>query len=100
MRYYCRLLTIRHTYPAVARGKYSSIDCGEKNLGGFIIEYEGEETLLLHNTSAEELSYDLNNLPDGHKEAFSRILEAIGLGAAKLDGTFLTVSAYTSVLVG
>ena len=99
MRYYCRLLTIRHTYPAIARGKYTSVD-GEKNLGGFIIEYEGDSILLLHNTGTEELSYDLNRLPDAQKETFSKILEAVGQGAAKLDGDILTVSGQTSVLVG
>ena len=99
MRYYCRLLTIRHTYPAIARGKYTSVD-GEKNLGGFIIEYEGDSILLLHNTGTEELSYDLSKLPDAQKETFSKILEAVGQGAAKLDGDILTVSGQTSVLVG
>ncbi len=100
LRYYCRLLTIRHTYHAVPRGKYSSLDCGEKNLGGFVIEYEGESILLLHNTGTEELSYDLSKLPDPQKGTFSKILEAAGQGAAKLDGNILTVSGQTSVLVG
>ncbi len=99
-RYYCRLLTIRHTYPAVARGIYTAIDCGEKNLGGFIIEYEGESILLLHNTSTQELSYDLSRLPDAGGAAFSKVLDAIEQGGASINGTTLTLSPQTSVLVG
>ena len=94
-RYYCKLLTVRHNYPAIPRGNYTAVDCGEKNLGGFIIEYEDETLLLLHNTSSEEISYDLSKCA----KSFSDICEYIGQGSAKLDGNVLTVGAYTSVIM-
>ena len=98
--YYCRLIAIRHRYPAIARGKYTSLDCGEKNLGGFVIEYEGESIVLLHNTSATDtLSVDLSSLSalDGVK--LSKIGDYIGQGKATLKGTTLTLEPQTSVII-
>ncbi len=94
--YYCRLLTIRHKYPAIARGVYTSLDCGSKNFGGFMITY-GEETLgLFHNTSTEEISYDLSKCEGC---SFSQICDYIGVGTATLEGTVLTLGPQTSVIV-
>ena len=98
-RYYCRLLTIRHRHPAIARGIYTSVDCGQKNLGGFIIEYEGEDILLLHNTSTDEISYDLAECSYLDGKSFSTVCDYIGQGSAKLDGTILTLGPQTSVVV-
>ena len=98
-RYYCKLLTIRHRYPAIARGIYTSVDCGQKNLGGFIIEYEGEYTLLIHNTSTETITYDLSLCSYLDGKTFSKVCDYIGQGNAKLDGTTLTVGPQTSVVV-
>jgi hypothetical protein len=61
----------------------------------------GDETLLLlHNTSMEELTLDLSALtgtdgfiPDG-------ILDFVGVGTAKLEGSILTVGPQTSVVLG
>ena len=96
LRHYCRLLTIRHTYPAIARGTYSSLSCGERNLGGFRVEYEGEVLGILHNTSQEELSIDLSGVSGAD---FTKILDTIGTGSAKLSGTVLTLGAQTSVIL-
>lgn len=93
--YYCRLLTIRHKYPAIARGQYTALNCS-KNLGGFKISYESEVLGLLHNTSTEEISYDLSKLEGC---SFSEICDFIGMGAASLDGTILTLGPQTSVIV-
>jgi len=94
--YYCKLLSIRHKYPAIARGKYTSLSCGEKNLGGFTIEYEGKTTVLIHNTSSSDtLSFDLSNA--GISSA--KILDYIGVGDAKLEGNILTLQPQTSVLI-
>ena len=98
-RYYCKLLTIRHRYPAIARGIYTAVDCGQKNLGGFIIEYEGEYTLLIHNTSTETITYDLSLCSYLDGKTFSKVCDYIGQGNAKLDGTTLTVGPQTSVVV-
>lgn len=98
-RYYCKLLTIRHRYPAIARGEYSAVDCGEDNLGGFLIGYKGEDILLIHNTSTEELSIDLSLCKDLGGKSFSKVCDYIGQGNVKLDGTILTVGPQTSVVV-
>ena len=94
--YYCRLIAIRHKYPAIARGVYTAISCNEKNLGGFHVEYEGENLGIFHNTSAEELVFDLSKY-EGF--AFTQIAEFIGAGSATLEGTLLTVGPQTSVVL-
>jgi len=94
--YYCKLIALRHEYPAIARGQYKAVDCGSKNFGGFRIEYEGEILGLFHNTSTEEISYDLSKCGGS---SFSQLCGAIGTGSAVLDGTTLTVGPQTSVIV-
>lgn len=94
--YYCRLLAIRHSYPAIARGIYTSLSTGEKNLGGFSIEYQGETWLLLHNTSDEEISLDISALGSG--QSF-QICDFIGSGSALLDANVLTLGPQTSVIL-
>ncbi len=94
--YYCRLISVRHKYPAIARGNYTSVNCSEKNLGGFIIEYNGEKIGLFHNNSAvDELSFDLSTLDVD----FSKVCDYIGTGKATLKGDILTVSPQTSVII-
>ncbi len=95
LRYYCRLLSVRHRYPAIARGTYTALDCGKKNLGGFYIEYGEDSLAMFHNTSTEEITFDISKL-DLRVE---KLAEVIGTGTAKLDGTMLTVSGQTSVIL-
>jgi len=95
-RYYCALLSIRHKYPAIARGQYTALNCGSKNFGGFLISFEGEELGLFHNTSTEEISYDLSKCEGC---SFSQLCDFIGMGDAKLEGTVLTLGPQTSVIV-
>lgn len=95
LRYYCKLLTIRHKYPAIARGQYAALN-GGKNLGGFRIEYEGETIGVLHNNSTEELSCDLSSLSGG---SLTQICEYIGVGEARIDGTTLILGPQTSVIL-
>ncbi len=93
LNYYCKLIALRHRYPAIARGVYTSLDCGEKNFGGFSISY-GEETLgLFHNNGTEPLSYDLQAL------GFTALLDTIGMSTASLEGTILTLGPQTSVIL-
>ena len=91
--YYCKLLAIRHRYPAIARGIYTSITTGEKNFGGFVIEYGDETLLLLHNNGTEEISYDLGEY--GVRE----LCDFIGVGEASLEGTVLTLGPQTSAVL-
>lgn len=92
-RYYCKLLTIRHTYPAIARGIYTTLPTGERSLGGFVIEYEGEKMVLLHNNGTEAVSYDLGDY--GVKE----LLDFIGVDTASLEGTVLNIGPQTSAIL-
>ena len=96
LMHYNRLLSIRHRNPAIARGIYTPLDCGEKNLGGFRIEYKDQVLGLLHNTSLEEMSIDLSTLSGCN---FTKLLEVIGCGNATLRGSVLTLGAQTSVLL-
>lgn len=93
--YYCRLIAIRHQYPAIARGDYQSLSIS-KNFGGFRIDYQGETLILLHNTSTEEVSYDLSKL---EAYAVTELCDYIGVGDAKLEGTTLTLGPQTSVIL-
>ena len=99
LRYYCRLLTVRHSYPAIARGEYKALDCGQRKFGGFLITFEGENLILLHNTSTESVTYDLSTCAALAGISVTELCEAIGMGSAKLSGTTLTVDAQTSVLL-
>lgn len=94
--YYCKLIAIRHKYPAIARGAYTALKAGEKTFGGFAIEYEGEVLGLFHNTSTEEVTFDLNTLSNN---AFSELCDYIGVGTASLNGSVLTVGPQTSVIL-
>ncbi len=91
--YYRELLDIRHAYPAIARGVYTAIDC-EKNLGGFLVEYEGETLAIFHNTSATDpLSVDVSEYD------LSALLDSIGVGKATLKGKVLTLEPQTSAVL-
>lgn len=95
-RYYCRLIALRHQYPAIARGIYTAVKTGEKNLGGFAIAYEGETLGLFHNNSTETLTLDLSGCEGC---AFAELCDYIGMGSATLEGTVLTLGPQTSVIL-
>ena len=97
--YYCKLIAIRHKYPALARGDYNAVTTSEKNVGGFVIEYNNEKLILFHNTSTKSISIDLSKCKDLDGYSFSKICDSIGVGNAKLEGTILTIEGQTSVLV-
>ena len=96
LNYYRKLIHIRNTNPAIARGEYTAVSCSERNLGGFIIEYEGETFALFHNTGTEALKFDLSKI-DG--ASFEKIIDAIGVSNASIKNNILTVGAQTSVFV-
>ena len=93
--YYCKLIAVRHKYPAIARGVYTAIDCKEKNFGGFAIAYEGKTLGVFHNNGTSAISYDLSKLDT----PFTELCDYIGMGKATLEGTILTVEPQTSVVL-
>lgn len=96
--YYCKLISIRHKYPAIARGDYSSFSY-DSSLGGFIIQYENETFLLLHNTDTEEATMDLaaNSALKEYKSW--SVGDFIGVGSAKIQENSVTLSGQTSVII-
>ena len=99
LRYYSKLLTIRNTYPEIPRGDYTALSYGEVRFGGFLITYNGEQTVLLHNTSDKNpITIDLTTCT-GFPEGEFEIVEVIGQGTAKLSGTTLTLDPFTSVII-
>lgn len=98
LRYYCRLLTIRHKYEAIARGTYTSLEHSKK-FGGFLVTYEGETLGIFHNTGIEAVTVDLAEYAEAWGYTFTELCEQIGVDTATLDGTVLTVGPQTSVIL-
>ncbi len=98
LRYYGKLLSLRKQYPEIARGEYKALAFGDANFGGFLVTYNGEQTVLLHNTSTEEKVIELTSCADFPVSA-SKISAYIGQGNAKLKGTTLTMGPQTSVII-
>ena len=92
--YYCKLLAIRHKHPAIARGTYTAIK-GSKNLGGFLIDHEGQTIALLHNNSQQEQTFDLSKL----EVSLTELADFIGVSDARLEGTLLTLGPQTSAIL-
>lgn len=97
--YYCKLLAIRRRHPEIARGDYTSVSCGQTQFGGFLVEQEGVTLGIFHNTSTEEVSYDLSGCEGLGGHVFEALCESIGMGSARLEGTVLTVDPQTSVIL-
>lgn len=95
LNHYRKLISIRIKYPEIARGNYTALTYSEKKFGGFKVEYQGSTLCILHNTDSEELQIDL-----GAKGSFNfdTIAECLG-GNAKLEGSVLTISGQTTVII-
>lgn len=99
LRYYCKLLSIRHRHPAIARGDYEAIGTSDKNVGGFLVRYEGENLLIIHNNSTEQVTVDLAECKALDDVTVQQLCEVIGVGSATLEGTVLTIAGQTSVVI-
>ena len=64
-----------------------------------MVTYNEDKLLIMHNTSAEEITVDLSTLNALKSEQFEKISDYVGMGKAKLKGTVLTLGAYTSVII-
>lgn len=91
LTYYRHLIQLRLKYPAIARGTYTAISSG--NAAGFKIVYNDETIGILHNTTSSAVTVDLSTLN------YSQLLDYIGMGECKLEGTKLTIAAQTSVII-
>ena len=97
--YYVKLIAIRHKHKGIARGVYTAVTTSEKNLGGFLVTYEDESLVIMHNTSTEEISYDLSKCKALEGYTVSEICDFIGTGAATLEGTIITIAPQTSAIL-
>lgn len=94
LSYYRKLLSVRRAHPAIARGEYTSLDFGKKNLGGFLVTYENDNMLIIHNTSpTESYTVDLSNYDAG------KLLDSIGIGSASMSGKSLEIGPQTSAII-
>ena len=98
LHHYGKLLSLRKQYPEIARGDYKALEFEEKNFGGFLISYNEAKTILLHNTSTEEIVIDLTSCSDFPAE-LKEIAAFIGQGGASIEGTVLTLGPQTSVII-
>lgn len=98
LMHYSKLLSIRHKYPAIARGTYSALTYN-KNLGGFLVSYQGEKLAIIHNTSSSPITVNLSSLSGLNGYQLKQLCDYVGAGNATLNGTTLTIGAYTSVIL-
>ena len=81
------------------QARYIRYQAERSHFGGFLIEYEGEYLVLLHNTGTEEITFDISRFPALEGMDLSRISGFVGMGSAKLSGTTLTLGGQTSVVI-
>lgn len=110
--YYKKLIMIRKANPEICRGEYQALKFDGTKLGGFTSTLDGKTVCVIHNTTKSEITIDLSLATS---EEFEKIAAVIGVtsveydeyGAiesqreayATLDGTKLTISAQTSVVL-
>ena len=96
LNHYRKLISIRTRHPEIARGSYTALNFDNKKFGGFKVDYQGSTLFILHNTDEYDQVIDL---ADYYNYDFGEIVECIGYGQAKLDGTILTIPAKTSIII-
>ena len=106
MRHYAKVLNIRHTYPAIARGTYKPLYSGKSTFGGFLVDYNNDDVIILHNTSASEtVTFDLKSLKSSNNSMILsgystfEILDYVGVNDASISGTTLTLGPQTTVII-
>ena len=93
--HYKKLISLRKAYPEIVYGTYTPLETDIK-LGGFISALDGSTVVVLHNTSGNAVTVDLSQLTD---IPLSVLAAYAGMGDATLDGTMLTISGQTSVIL-
>ena len=97
LNHYKKLIRLRKANPEIARGVIVPLDFSQYTaFGGFVSDYNGSKVAVFHNTGEKELTVDLANFTDMN---FSVVRGYAGKGKASLNGTLLTVSAYTSAIL-
>ena len=94
--HYKKLLMIRKAYPEIALGEFAALSFTDTKLGGFVSTYEGSRVAVIHNTTTEAITVDLNTAAE---ISLGDICTVIGSGGASLDGTSLKLDAQTTVIL-
>jgi glycosidase len=98
--HYTKVLSIRHRYPAIARGNYKAIYTGKSTFGGFLVTHGNDKLIILHNTSANEtVTIDLKTLDALKGFTSFEIGDYVGVSDASIDGTTLTLGPQTTVIL-
>ena len=94
LTHYKQLIMIRKANPEIARGEYKALAFEDK-LGGFTVTWKGNTVAVLHNTTTRDITVDLAAAGID----MTTIAAVAGVGTATLDGTQLTLSGQTSVVL-
>ena len=96
LNHYKKLIMIRKANPEIARGEYKALTVPDSKAGGFTCTWNGATVAVLHNTTQRDMVIDLAGVTD---ISFSQVSAYAGAGFATLEGTTLTLSAQTSVVL-
>ena len=99
LNHYSNVIAVRNKYPAIARGSYSALSSSNKNIGGFLVSYQGEKLGIIHNTSSSPITIDVTTFSGLNGYTFKQLCDYVGVGDAMLNGTKLTISGHTSVIL-
>ena len=96
--YYKRLIMIRKANPEIASGEYKALSFSGTSVGGFISTLDGSSVCVIHNTTDTAQTIDLSQATSS---MFETVAASVGVGecGAELNGTVLTLSAQTSVVL-
>lgn len=94
--HYKKLIAIRKAHPEIAYGAYTALEVPESKAGGFLSTYEGSTVAVFHNSTTETVQIDLAAVTD---LPLTQISAWVGMGDATLEGTILTISGQTSVVL-
>ena len=93
--YYKKLIMLRRANPEIARGDYTPLTFTGSKAGGFTAAWNGSTVAVIHNTTTEEVTLDLDQVTG---LSFTQVT-AVGFSDASLNGTMLTVGPQTSVVL-
>lgn len=94
--HYKQLIMLRKANPEIARGEYTALRFADTKLGGFTCTWNGSTVAVLHNTTIRDQTIDLSAATD---LPFTVVAGYAGAGKAVLEGSLVTLSGQTSVVL-
>ncbi len=95
--HYKRVILLREANPEIARGVYTPLFFENYHtFGGFLSTYQNSTVGVFHNTGLTEIQIDLSLYTT---QAFQVVRGYAGQGTTSLNGTILTLSPLTSVII-